>query len=155
MPWSEILGSELFLQAGIAGALMVFVLLLITLLLGLGARYISTRDTEWRSFLTVTHNNFITFLKREMEAERGARNQAMEHGLDDVNELTDAVRQNSSAINALASGLGRHDQNAIARHGQIMRELGVIRTLLMPRSEEKDARLQLIREHEAAQKAGD
>lgn len=123
-----LLDSDLFIQAGIAGATMVFVIVLLSVVIGLGMRYINARDAEWRSFLTSTHKSFMGYIDSLMTAERDARAQAMQHGLSDVRELTEAVRQQAAAINTLASGIGQHDRSAVMRHGQIMTTLGEMKT---------------------------
>lgn len=144
--------SELFIQAGLAGAVMIFVLALIALLGYVSASYISQRDKEWRHFLTQTNQGFMSFLRKEMRSEREARGTAHGERRDDMKHLTAHIRENSAAINALAQAIGRHDRKAVDRWGKIMSRLGRIEGVLLAENgsgeTKRDARLEIIRQHD-------
>lgn len=124
MPFDpEILSPSEWLQAGAIGVLaLTFILVTIAFLWYVGRRdaHLQKRDAAWRTFLKRTNDNFMAFLN----VERDRREEAMDHGLDDVQEL-------SAAVANLANAMGSHDNNAVSRHTEIVKAQTEIKTILL------------------------
>lgn len=114
-----VLNSSILENAGLFGALMLFMIAITVIFLW----YLWRRDKDWQAFVTRLWQRMDSRL--QIEGER--RRDAMEHGMSDVKELSDAIREQSRQIGMMSQAIARHDSAATSRHGQIMGELGVIK----------------------------
>lgn len=121
MPFDpEILSPAEWLQAGAIGVLALTVILItLAFLWYLGRRdqAAAKKDKLWAHQVDKIGSQIADAL----DIERDNRRDAMSHGMDEVREL-------SLAIKDLATAMGSHDQNAAARQQKILLSMEELKT---------------------------
>lgn len=122
------MSSEVFINAGLFGALMVFMLVLTATFLA----FLYNQMEQWRETITAL-----------WDKQAKQRSEAMAAGLSDVQALTEAVKSDARNIRQLAQAIANHSNQAVHRHGQLMSELGSIKGQLSDR--DYDSMIALIK----------
>lgn len=115
-----VLNNPILQNAGLFGALMLFMIVITTIFLW----YQWRRDDEWQTFI----RRLWQQMEIHLNVERDRRDDLASSSAEEIGELTAAIREQSQQISTMAQAVNRHDDGAVHRHGQIMDSLGQIKT---------------------------
>lgn len=134
----NLLASDVFVNAGLYGATMVFMIIVVLIFLGV----LDRMNRQWQG----TVNALWKRMEGRLTIEGDRRKEAMQHGMTDVQELTKITAEHGRQIQALGAAIAAHDTQAVVRHGQLMTALGQVKAGID--ASDRERMLDLVRKRE-------